>query len=46
MIAGDLDLVSKNRWLDHPYCTLGDRMVVGFLELRSIEVGFPLLEVV
>lgn len=39
MISGNLDLAAMNRWLEHPYSTAGDRMLVGFLELRTLEVG-------
>lgn len=39
MIQVELDLQAMNHWLDQPLSTPGDRMLVGFLELRSIEVG-------
>lgn len=37
MVQGDLDLRVMNRWLAQPLSTPGDRMLVGFLELRLIE---------
>ncbi|BEI82634.1 hypothetical protein CcaverHIS002_0305020 [Cutaneotrichosporon cavernicola] len=31
------DAAAMRRWLEHPFATHGDRMVVGYLELRRIE---------
>jgi hypothetical protein len=38
MIQDSLDFRTMSRWVDQPFSTPGDRMLVAFLELRSIEV--------
>lgn len=39
MLDVDLDWTLREKWLREPHSTPGDRMLVAFLELRSIEVG-------
>lgn len=31
------DTAAMRRWMEHPLATHGDRMIVGYLELRRIE---------
>jgi protein-disulfide isomerase-like protein with CxxC motif len=37
MIHDFPDFTAMRQWLEHPYATHGDRMIVGYLELRRIE---------
>lgn len=39
MIQEFPDSAAMRRWMEHPLATHGDRMIVGYLELRKIEVG-------
>lgn len=39
MIKTDVDMAEMMRWLDSPYASQTDRMLIGYIELRLIEVS-------